>query len=166
MKSNWTSKMLAIGVLGILIYIPLATGNVASQDNPPMIPSSTDTTSQNPGPPPGGVRMPKNAQVLTGLNLKEINLRMQDIAKDLGVRCNFCHIPRDFPSDEKKEKLTARKMMKMTNDLNHNYFGEEQSPKITCYTCHRGQEKPVSNPAPAVSPPNPPDSRPPLRFDN
>lgn len=164
MKSNWTSKIAVVGVLGLLIYIPLATGNVASQDNPSMTQNSTDTTNQNSGGPAGGARMPKNAQVLTGLTVQEIGAKMRDISKDLGVKCNFCHVPRDFPSDDKDEKRTARKMLKMVKDLNENYFHNEQNPKITCYTCHRGQEKPVSHPPDAN--PTSPDNRPPMRFEN
>lgn len=166
MKSNWVSKLLAISVLGILIYIPLATGNVESQENSGMNNPPPNPNNQFSGSSTGEVRMPKNVQVLTGLTLREVSQRMQDINKDLGVKCNFCHVSRDFPSDEKQEKLTARKMMKMTNDLNQKYFGQEPEPKITCYTCHRGQEKPVSSPTAAVNPSSQPDSKPPLRFDN
>ncbi len=162
MKSNWVSKLLAVSILGILVYIPLATGNVASQENGAMGNPPPNPNNQFSGDTTKGMRMPKNVQVLTGLNLQQIGQKMVDVSKGLGVKCIFCHVPRDYPNDQKDEKRTARKMLKMVKDLNTNYFGEEKAPKITCYTCHRGQEKPVSIPAPAPQQ----DNRPPLRPEN
>ncbi|MEJ0082894.1 MAG: c-type cytochrome [Puia sp.] len=48
----------------------------------------------------------------------------------LGVKCSFCHAPSkdtaqkwpDFASDDKPEKLIARKMMKMTSKINKKFF--------------------------------------------
>ena len=54
--------------------------------------------------------------------------------KALGVTCNYCHartkpgifpVRADFTSDEIPTKLTARKMMRMTDKINRKYFNFE-----------------------------------------
>jgi hypothetical protein len=81
---------------------------------------------------------------------------MRNFAGDLGVRCQFCHIGRegqpleqfDFASDEKRNKIVARQMMRMLADINRRLdtIPERGRPNVvaTCATCHRG----VSRPAP------------------
>jgi hypothetical protein len=69
----------------------------------------------------------------------------------LGMLCNDCHVA-DRSSDEKKEKQTARQMLKMMMAVNDTFLkdvGEAPAAgayKVTCYTCHRGQRKPVNAP--------------------
>src|SRR4051812_18353993 len=68
----------------------------------------------------------KNLKVLSkNLSDEEIHTIMRGYAKSLGVRCGFCHKhdeaspPKfDFASDEKNEKLVARKMIKMVDAIN------------------------------------------------
>ena len=50
---------------------------------------------------------------------------MRGFSRGLGVRCNFCHVPTnppsdelDFPSDAKEEKEIARMMLRMTQRIN------------------------------------------------
>ena len=71
----------------------------------------------------------------------------------LGEKCNFCHTPfdekfpdsLDFASDKNHMKEEARKMMRMTIDINKTnfYFDKAKKPEyltaVTCKTCHRGQ---------------------------
>ena len=115
---------------------------------------------------------------------KNLKILPQDISKDgldsvmhhfthsLGVKCTYCHAGNpaerkmDFPSDEKPEKLIARKMMEMTIDINKNHFQQiaemMDSGKmaentdtssvsymlkyVTCYTCHHGDPHPENQP--------------------
>ncbi|RNI36670.1 c-type cytochrome [Hanamia caeni] len=115
---------------------------------------------------------------------KNLKILPQDISKDgldsvmhhfthsLGVKCTYCHAGNpaerkmDFPSDEKPEKLIARKMMEMTIDINKNHFQQiaemMDSGKVaantdtssvsymlkyvTCYTCHHGDAHPENHP--------------------
>jgi hypothetical protein len=82
---------------------------------------------------------------------EEIHELMKIYSKSLGVRCNHCHAqskadPKklSFASDEKPEKEIARKMMKMTADINKKYItkiGNLES--VTCVTCHMGHLKPT-----------------------
>lgn len=75
---------------------------------------------------------------------------MNFITQALGVTCGTCHAPRgNFASDEKPEKLTARRMLEMTRDINKQYFpdhkpkaGESVLGRVTCYTCHQGERTP------------------------
>ena len=73
----------------------------------------------------------------------------------LGVRCDFCHAKSktdatklDFSSDEKPEKSTARKMMKMVGKINKKFFSYNKDesgtavPAVACVTCHRGNPHP------------------------
>ena len=99
---------------------------------------------------------------------KNLKVLPQDISKDslmhlmkgytsaLSVKCNYCHVPKkddpeklDFAADDKIEKEIARGMIKMTNDLNENYFRPhfpEPKPKQVhvgnCVLCHRGAPNP------------------------
>jgi hypothetical protein len=51
---------------------------------------------------------------------------------------------KDFASDAKKEKRRARDMIKMTEEINRRTFQGEV--RVTCWTCHRGNEEPESRP--------------------
>lgn len=77
---------------------------------------------------------------------------MDRFNKSLGVSCNFCHIKRtDYPdslnyaSDKDPMKTTARKMMRMTIEINRKNFRTDPKKRphelneVTCYTCHRGE---------------------------
>ena len=99
---------------------------------------------------------PKNLKVLPkNISDEEIHAVMRGYSKSLGVRCGFCHKndggqhPNwDFASDEKKEKLTARKMIKMVDAINKKYLakiGEGRFEKITCVTCHMGSTQPIAS---------------------
>ena len=98
----------------------------------------------------------ENLKVLPkDISSKDLQGIMTDDFEDgLGVSCEFCHANNkdgnglDFASDAKPEKGIARKMMKMTLDLNKEYF-KVHKPKlgsnalvITCTTCHKGQPFP------------------------
>jgi hypothetical protein len=84
---------------------------------------------------------PKNLKVLTPEELGAGAMR--NAAAGLGVMCTFCHVD-DRSSDEKPEKLTARMMFGMVKDINAKF--PDGKVHVTCYTCHRGMEMPVSAP--------------------
>ena len=79
---------------------------------------------------------PKNNLKVLPKNIdhEELSKIMKGFNVSLGVKCNFCHAeskadPKklDFASDEKKEKLSARYMLKMTEKINKKYFGNGES---------------------------------------
>jgi photosynthetic reaction center cytochrome c subunit len=77
-----------------------------------------------------------NIQVLKDIPSDQLLPAMRYITVALGVRCEFCHIPKNFDSDDKPEKTTARKMMQMMFAINKDNFDGHR--EVTCYTCHRG----------------------------
>jgi photosynthetic reaction center cytochrome c subunit len=93
-----------------------------------------------------GKAAPQNLKVLTADNFRPL---MDVFVQALGLAdkggCTYCHVQGNFPSDEKPPKETARKMLTMVRDLNAAQFGGEQ--KVTCFTCHRGNPKPATEPA-------------------
>jgi photosynthetic reaction center cytochrome c subunit len=87
----------------------------------------------------------KNIQVLKGIPADQLIPTMQFIAASLGVECDFCHVQNAFEKDDKKPKQAARKMMEMMFSINADNF--ERHREVTCYSCHRGNVKPMAIPA-------------------
>jgi Photosynthetic reaction centre cytochrome C subunit len=106
----------------------------------------------------------KNLQVLPkNITADSLDKIMDGFNVNLGVDCKYCHVMDKkadsliFDKDDKPEKGITRNMMRMTMDINKNYFqfNEEvtatQVQAVTCYTCHKGTQipekvkKPVNN---------------------
>ncbi len=85
----------------------------------------------------------KNVQVLKDVPSGQFLTYMRAFSTALGVNCGFCHV-QDRSSDEKQEKLMARKMITMTHDINAHFFDGKM--EVHCYTCHKGAQEPVSEP--------------------
>lgn len=85
---------------------------------------------------------PKNLKVLPA----DQNLipTMRGAAQGLGVMCDFCH-EQDRSLDTKPTKVMARMMFQMVMDINSK-MPPDAKVKVTCYTCHRGQQEPLSAP--------------------
>jgi hypothetical protein len=81
----------------------------------------------------------KNIQVFKGVPAGRIATAMAGISTSLGARCNFCHNPDDFASDEKDAKKTAREMIKMRGEIASKFA---TSNSFGCYTCHHGHQTP------------------------
>jgi hypothetical protein len=107
----------------------------------------------------------KNLQVLPkNITADSLDKIMDGFNASLKVDCKFCHVKNVkadtliFEKDDKPEKEIARNMMRMTMNINKNYFqfNEEATAAkiqaVTCYTCHKGQpipekeKKVVANP--------------------
>jgi len=86
----------------------------------------------------------KNIQALKGIPADELVPSMQFIAASLGVECEFCHMRNEFAKDDKKPKVTARKMINMVMAIHKENF--EGHREVTCYSCHRGSPDPVGTP--------------------
>jgi Photosynthetic reaction centre cytochrome C subunit len=89
------------------------------------------------GPPPA----PKNLKILKP---EDIRPMMRSFTVALGQRCDFCHVQGDFASDEKPTKSTARHMIEMTQHINEQFADGKEH--VTCYTCHRGVQMPLTTP--------------------
>jgi Photosynthetic reaction centre cytochrome C subunit len=109
-----------------------------------------------------------NIQILKGLTPIELQRTMNSMRGALGVHCDFCHVVTDekgwqFDSDAKPEKKRAREMIRMVQQLNAATFAGQ--PRVTCFSCHRGERLPASMlPLPQTPPPfpTPPNATPSL----
>jgi Photosynthetic reaction centre cytochrome C subunit len=118
------------------------------------------------GPQPSTPQF-KNLKVFPqDISREQLISNMKFFAQSLGVRCTFCHLGTegqplstfDFASDAKQEKQTARLMLAMVHRINSQDFGvtDFSQAKVTCFTCHRGSTKPLTQiPAAAAAPPLP-----------
>jgi cytochrome c peroxidase len=115
----------------------------------------------------------KNLKVLPAdISRQQLIGTMKFFSQSLGVRCTYCHVGTegqplstfDFPSDAKDHKKAAREMLKLvqqTNEKLTQIIGDPDA-HVTCFTCHRGSTKPVTEvPTGAVLVPPPPGGAPP-----
>jgi hypothetical protein len=126
------------------------------------------TSAQTQTPPPAQTQGPtigqrfKNIKVLNDVPADQLGKIMNIFSASLGVDCAFCHNTKDYSSDEKREKLTARKMISMTFEINKANFGGR--PQISCNSCHNGHQQPNAAPSlwPTAEEPQPkqPDTKP------
>lgn len=100
---------------------------------------------------------PSNLKVLPNdISHDSLIYLMKEYSVSLGVKCNFCHVKSEvdstrlnFASDDNKHKNMARYMMKMTSEINEQYFKEENGGEVahgalmvSCFTCHNGNKEP------------------------
>jgi len=121
----------------------------------------------------GGAQAPlQNIKVLPkDWSRPQVQQLMQTFVESLGVAapagegCGHCHAvdtsappPQpgrgpsfDWPSDAKKEKDIARKMIQMTMALNADSLSgigdAAAKEKVSCFSCHQGNKKPAMAPA-------------------
>src|SRR5438270_13947365 len=111
----------------------------------------------------------KNVQVLRGIPVKEFMETMGFFAASLSLNCTDCHGDASASSwanyaTDTPLKNTARRMVVMVNAINKANFGGTTS--VTCYTCHRGSQRPKVVPSLEAQygepPPDDPDEVEPL----
>jgi photosynthetic reaction center cytochrome c subunit len=124
---------------GILLSVLLAIGGAWAQSAPSSAP-----TSKAPAGPKLAEGEYKNIQALKGIPADQVIPSMQFIAASLGVECEYCHVAHANEKDDKKPKITARKMISMMMAINKENF--EGRSEVTCYSCHRGSAEPVATP--------------------
>jgi photosynthetic reaction center cytochrome c subunit len=87
----------------------------------------------------------KNIKVLGDLSADEFNRAMVSITEWVAPKeqsCNYCHNPENMASDEKYQKVAARRMLQMTRDINTNWQSHVKQTGVTCWSCHRGNAIP------------------------
>lgn len=84
----------------------------------------------------------KSIKVLNDMPADQMGKVMNMMAASLGVNCKFCHASNDgdYEKEGFEHKDIARNMLKMTFDLNKNYF--DGRPEINCNSCHQGKSHP------------------------
>jgi hypothetical protein len=105
----------------------------------------------------------KNVQVLRGIPVKEFMETMGFFAAALSLNCTDCHGEASGSSwaryaDDNPLKQTSRRMILMVNAINSANFAG--APAVTCYTCHRGSQRPKVIPSLAQQYSAPPDEDP------
>ena len=95
----------------------------------------------------------RNIQVLKGIPPDEFMDTMGMFASSLLYDCTGCHVQEILTDRNAFAVATpriqrARQMVVMVNTINRMYFGGQ--PRVTCFTCHRGDGAPETIPDLAV----------------
>jgi photosynthetic reaction center cytochrome c subunit len=90
----------------------------------------------------------KNVQALKGIGVDDFLLTMGIMSAAVGSDCVGCHPSAgtdhvDWALDTPR-KRTARRMVQMVIGINRDNFNGRQV--VTCWTCHRGRDRPVTTP--------------------
>jgi hypothetical protein len=90
----------------------------------------------------------KNIQVLRGIPVDDFMGTMGVMSAALGFDCSECHVGAgtdkvDWAYDTPR-KVVSRRMVKMVTAINHDNFPGRQM--VTCWSCHRGRDKPAVTP--------------------
>jgi outer membrane lipoprotein-sorting protein len=136
--------------VGTTLFVALALAIVAARaQNPQTAPATAGATQD--GATVGAKTASqqfKNIQILKDVPADQIIPAMQFISASLGVECEYCHVEHAFDKDDKKPKVTTRKMMEMMFNINKENFEDQR--EVTCFTCHQGGAHPASIPAVGV----------------
>jgi len=89
-----------------------------------------------------------NVQALKGIGVDDFMLTMGIMSAAVGSDCVGCHPSAgtdhvDWALDTPR-KRTARRMVQMVTGINRDTFNGRQV--VTCWTCHRGRDRPVTTP--------------------
>ena len=90
----------------------------------------------------------RNVQALKGIGVDDFMLTMGIMSAAVGSDCVGCHPSAgtdhvDWALDTPR-KRTARRMVQMVASINRDNFNGRQV--VTCWTCHRGRDRPVTTP--------------------
>jgi hypothetical protein len=105
----------------------------------------------------------KNVKVLRGIPVKEFMDTMGFFAASLSLNCSDCHSQASASNwanyaDDTPLKQATLRMILMVNTINRANFNG--APNVTCYTCHRGSQRPKAIPSLAQQYAPPPDEDP------
>ena len=145
MRSGSRRAFLGAAAAAVVCLAGAATVAVRAQagDAPPM----TDTAF-------------KNVQLLKGIPVDTFFDAMGMFANAMGNDCTYCHAPtaaldRDAFAIATPRIQRARQMIVMMNAINKQYFAGQ--PRVTCFTCHAGNQSPRSDPNIALQYSTPPE---------
>jgi hypothetical protein len=102
----------------------------------------------------------KNVMLLKGIPVDTFLDAMGMFANAMGNDCTYCHasgaaLDRDAFAVATPRIQRARQMIVMMNTINKTYFGGQ--PRVTCFTCHGGNQSPRSDPNLALQYSTPPE---------
>ena len=139
----WATAVIVMCLLGRV----LATGQATSPQRAQGTPAMTEEVF-------------KSVVLLTGIPVDTFLDAMGMFANAMGNDCTFCHSPqaaldRAAFADPTPRIVRARQMMTMMNTINGSFFGAR--PRVTCFTCHNGNQSPRSDPNLALQYSTPPE---------
>ena len=149
MKQN----ILKVTALSLLTFVSfISTSLSQAQSSRPQ--NGTTTMAQSAPTEKTVEQVFKNIKVLNGMPQSQLYPTMRFMAASLGFQCGSCHVIKngfvDASADDKPEKQTARRMIKMVIEINNTLF--QGNSVVSCYTCHRGKNIPEMSPPPAAPP--------------
>ena len=129
------SRRTIVGILGTTIVWAVAVVLASGQSGPADKPVVAEEVF-------------KNVQVLKGISVNEFMGTMGVFSAALGMSCEDCHAADDSKwenyATDNPRKQTARRMVLMMAAINKTNFGGRQV--VTCYSCHRGADRPKLTP--------------------
>lgn len=113
------------------VFLSVAVSGQAPRDRPPL---AEDVF--------------KNVQVLRGIPVNDFMGTMGIFSAALGMSCEDCHQAGDsnweaYAADNPRKQM-ARSMVVMMATINRTHFGGRQA--VTCFSCHRGTDRPKTTP--------------------
>jgi photosynthetic reaction center cytochrome c subunit len=92
----------------------------------------------------------KDVRVLKAISVNEFMATMGFFSASLGTSCTHCHVDESGGNwakyaDDTANKQMARGMIAMVSAINESYFSGRRV--LTCYSCHRGGERPLVTPS-------------------
>jgi photosynthetic reaction center cytochrome c subunit len=108
---------------------------------------------------PGGEKASEaydNVRVLKDLSSGQLTRLMVSMATWVAPvqGCAYCHNLDNMALDTNYQKVVARRMLQMTQNINANWKAHVKNTGVTCWTCHRGNPVPqyiwFKNPGPAA----------------
>jgi photosynthetic reaction center cytochrome c subunit len=133
---NLRSKRLILAVAGIAVLWLIGAGLAGGQTTPPAKPQLAEEAFHN-------------VQVLRGIPVDDFMGTMGVMSAALGFDCSECHTGAgtdrvDWAADTPR-KVIARRMVTMVAAINKDNFTGRQM--VTCWSCHRGRDKPAVTPS-------------------
>ncbi len=118
--------------------------------NPRTVAEQIPANQAPPALPPAPAEGPKakdvyqNVQLLGDLNIAQFTRLMTAMSSWIAPQegCAYCHNLQNLADDGKYQKVVARKMLAMTQQINAQWQPHVAATGVTCYTCHRGNPVP------------------------
>ena len=138
LRRTFRSNRIAPSVLLVAVACLLCASLVRGQARQTSPPAESHTVLM-------ADQVHKNLKLLKGIPEDQLMDTMGFFSAALGVGCEFCHGPDSIGNwqgfaEETPMKETARKMMRMVNEINKKHFAGQRL--LTCYSCHNGGERP------------------------
>jgi photosynthetic reaction center cytochrome c subunit len=127
-RSRWSTAFL---IIAPSVFVAAVANAQTAPDRPPM---AEDVF--------------KNVQVLKGIPVNDFMGTMGIFSAALGMSCEDCHRSGDSSwanyAIDSPRKQVARSMVVMMATINKTHFGGRQA--VTCFSCHRGSDRPKVTP--------------------